>query len=516
MPSATFCAVLATTMLSAAACFAMQPTIILLSDDGNVTGARAPTDAVTYLTKEAIAKSALLGVATAGATCLAWALIAAATCAVVLLTSAVCYGILFALPQSISAKSARASITTALNNTYCYYAALFHYLVLDRAYPAPYFEGNTQACVQIYSLALVFRMWSQPHYRNGDFHEDMCKNLRNVAIPGTGVPLSAVCAYKPVAVMFLLFGYPLVALVAALNLHSRNAGKVAHAYSAQLLQPQDWFSFWQLNCRLATHHSSVTGAKGYKLEDKLDFLETAEANDIAVTPWMRTPKLIVKHRNEEGGLGFHAFANCTAGGNWIIQEALENDEFVSSLLPDDAPLSTFRVVSASRGGMDDNGGASAASGEGVTALSCVFRAGRQGATTDHVSVLYDVDMKTGVIGEGCTNMHWYQLGSKGVLNTPWTNSSSTTIHPDTGRTVTGTKLPDMPGMLAFVEKAHARMMPDVPLAGWDVAFTNKGMLLLEANLSCNFFRGSFDKDCYFNFVHDYFRHLAVQERQTTR
>ena len=31
-------------------------------------------------------------------------------------------------------------------------------------------------------------------------------------------------------------------------------------------------------------------------------------------------------------------------------------------------------------------------------------------------------------------------------------------------------------------------MPDVPLAGWDVAFTDKGMLLLEANLSCNFFR----------------------------
>ena len=128
--------------------------------------------------------------------------------------------------------------------------------------------------------------------------------------------------------------------------------------------------------------------------------------------------------------------------------------------------------------------------------------------TDHVSVLYDVDMKTGVIGEGTTNQHWYQLGLDKVLTCPWVNTTSTTVHPDTNRTVTGTKVPNMDEVIAFVEKAHARMMPGVPLAGWDVAMTNKGMLLLEANLSCNFFRGSFDKEAYFNFVEAYFLDLA--------
>ena len=38
-------------------------------------------------------------------------------------------------------------------------------------------------------------------------------------------------------------------------------------------------------------------------------------------------------------------------------------------------------------------------------------------------------------------------------------------------------------------------------------FTDKGMLLLEANLSCNFFRGSFDKAQYFAFVDEYFRYV---------
>jgi len=37
--------------------------------------------------------------------------------------------------------------------------------------------------------------------------------------------------------------------------------------------------------------------------------------------------------------------------------------------------------------------------------------------------------------------------------------------------------------------------------------TNKGTCLLEANLSCNFFRGSFDQKAYFDFVDSYFQLL---------
>lgn len=49
-------------------------------------------------------------------------------------------------------------------------------------------------------------------------------------------------------------------------------------------------------------------------------------------------------------MGLYFFKNATEGGDWIIQERLENDAFVSSLLPDNAPLSTMRVISASRCG----------------------------------------------------------------------------------------------------------------------------------------------------------------------
>lgn len=44
----------------------------------------------------------------------------------------------------------------------------------------------------------------------------------------------------------------------------------AQAYVEQLLCPQDWFSFWRLNCRLASYHALVTSSKGYAQEDKVN------------------------------------------------------------------------------------------------------------------------------------------------------------------------------------------------------------------------------------------------------
>ena len=58
-----------------------------------------------------------------------------------------------------------------------------------------------------------------------------------------------------------------------------------------------------------------------------------------------------------------------------------------------------------------------------------------------------------------------------------------------------------------VTNAHFKMMADVPLVGWDVAFTATGIQLLEVNLSCNFFRGSFDLASYLNTMERFFLKL---------
>ena len=146
----------------------------------------------------------------------------------------------------------------------------------------------------------------------------------------------------------------------------------------------------------------------------------------------------------------------------------------------------------------------------------MFRAGRKDAKTDHSSILFDVDKQTGKILRGTTNAHWYQLGLAKGLATHWCSTHHLTEHPDApGRQVTGESLPDVPAMLRLVVESHFKLLPDVPIVGWDVAYTNEGIMFLEVNLSCNFFRGSFDTDEYFGFVDRYFRHLDPMDIQTT-
>lgn len=134
------------------------------------------------------------------------------------------------------------------------------------------YRGMTQARVQCYSLALVFYLWSKPHYRNSTFQEvgrgapnyyaeslkcsffsksqktivsantftvlhrlpgrllleiscaeqDMVKNLKNVAIPGTGIPLSWHCFFKATVYILILFLNPAMCLLSAINMQRKH------------------------------------------------------------------------------------------------------------------------------------------------------------------------------------------------------------------------------------------------------------------------------------------------------
>jgi glutathione synthase/RimK-type ligase-like ATP-grasp enzyme len=68
-------------------------------------------------------------------------------------------------------------------------------------------------------------------------------------------------------------------------------------------------------------------------------------------------------------------------------------------------------------------------------------------------------------------------------------------------------IPGMQMALDIVIASHYKLMKDVPIVGWDVTFTPHGIFLLEVNLSCNFFRGSFDYPDYIAFVDAYWEQL---------
>jgi hypothetical protein len=215
--------------------------------------------------------------------------------------------------------------------------------------------------------------------------------------------------------------------------------------------------------------------------------------------------LVAKHRNEEGGLGYHCYKNAAAGGDWILQRALKNGDKLSKYLPKDAPLSTFRVLTASKLGLKSP---KEDTKESVKTLTVVWRAGRSGAATDHSAILYDVDQKTGEIKRGAHNQHWYKLGLPGVLSMQWTQDVQYSHHPDTKKRLKGHKISGIESIVSLAEDAHRKLVPGVPLVGWDVAVTkNCGILLLEGNFSCNFFMGTVDYEWYFDFCDEYFKAL---------
>lgn len=390
-----------------------------------------------------------------------------------------------------------ARISSYSSVTVEYWRCLFYFWNNGDYASCPYFKDNLHAKVQVHSLALINFMWHKPHYRNGSFGDDMRKNLRNVAFPRTGVPLSMLC-YSSIFKLVLVFLNPIVSFVAAYMSMGKN-DSLLRVYKEYLLNPTDWFSLWRLNCRLASYHALKTSDEGFRMEDKWTFLVEGEKQGVAVSPVLDIGNIVCKDKNEEGGMGIHFFSNASNNGDWIIQKALKNNEFVSSLLPSQAPLSTIRIVTASRKTFDKD--------SDIQPLSCVFRAGRKGAATDHDAILFDIDLATGVIGNGSINKKWYQVGFSKIGQKPVAEELFTS-HPDCGVKVTGIQVPDFDKVVALCTSAHLKTCPNVPLCGWDVAMTTDGMFLLEVNLSCNFFQASVDYAHYVQFVDEHFKHLA--------
>ena len=89
----------------------------------------------------------------------------------------------------------RATLGQALSDTFEMWRALWYYWARGGSFAdAPHFSGTStrakHARVHVFSLALTMRLWGRPHYRAGSYRDDALANLSNVAIPGTGIPLS--------------------------------------------------------------------------------------------------------------------------------------------------------------------------------------------------------------------------------------------------------------------------------------------------------------------------------------
>ncbi|KAL3909112.1 MAG: hypothetical protein SGPRY_009541 [Prymnesium sp.] len=96
---------------------------------------------------------------------------------------------------------------------------------------------TSHARAHLYSLGLSLRLWTSPHYRAQTFAQDLRNNLRNVAVPKTGIPLSWFCVSRLAATLSLALIYPLLALAAALVCWWFEGTPVGPSFAEQLLHP---------------------------------------------------------------------------------------------------------------------------------------------------------------------------------------------------------------------------------------------------------------------------------------
>eukprot|EP00438_Fugacium_kawagutii_P006432 Skav208831 [mRNA] locus=scaffold1193:4457:28059:+ [translate_table: standard] len=211
------------------------------------------------------------------------------------------------------------------------------------------FDLNGRSCGHLYSLAMVPWLMSKPHYRTGTFREDMRTNLRNVVLPTGffGMPLSIWAYSRLHAVVAILFVLPTAAFVGSWYRRIFGMDSAYVCFKRTLFEPRDWFQLWRLNCRLAsmTAYAIHDKTKDFEREDKWNFIKGCLDNNLPTTPALDVPKtLVAKDVNEEGGMGIHVLKNVLHGGNWLLQEKLDNHPEVGKLLPKECPLSTMRVV----------------------------------------------------------------------------------------------------------------------------------------------------------------------------
>lgn len=186
------------------------------------------------------------------------------------------------------------------------------------------------------------------------------------------------------------------------------------------------------------------------IDDKEKFTELINNNE----------KVIIKPVDSSGGRGvqiidtknanFEVLLNEYKSG-FVAEELLKNHSSFAEF--NSSSLNTVRIATIR---MDDR----------VVIPFAVARFGRKGKCVDNAfagGIIANIDINTGVITSARDE-----------------NGKHYIIHPDSKKCFLGFQVPDWNELIALV-KEITRVVPENRYTGWDMAYTDKGWVLIEAN-----------------------------------
>lgn len=149
------------------------------------------------------------------------------------------------------------------------------------------------------------------------------------------------------------------------------------------------------------------------------------------------------------------------GGAYLIQPAVEPNHLLRPLMPKGS-LGTVRIITYLQ------------AGKAIPILPLLRIPANQNVTDNFSlglsgNLVAPIDIESGVLGI-----------AKRSQSTAWPSIIDLFDHPDTQQTITGQTLPFWNETLDLVISAQEKT-PQLPTLGWDVAITDAGPLIVEAN-----------------------------------
>lgn len=166
-------------------------------------------------------------------------------------------------------------------------------------------------------------------------------------------------------------------------------------------------------------------------------------------------------RGSAGDLFDHCERTAAEGPVWLVQPALRPHAAIAAAISPGA-LGTVRVVTM-RGAA------------GVEVLAAAMKMPVGDNLIDNFgeglngNLVADVDLATGILGGGVQS-----------LSREWPEITGIERHPDTGCRIEGFRLPLWPQLIEVVSRGQAGL-PELPTLGWDIAITDDGPVVVEAN-----------------------------------
>lgn len=362
---------------------------------------------------------------------------------------------------------------------------LHYYFVLTKSITNINYVPSKESEIPIWILSACVHLWNKECCFDGKTFSQYLQRNPEIKLPKVLVENSLV-------VVLLLFLWPVLSIL----IIKKHKGRRLEQWLFSLLRPDLYFAYPKIrftadavsqrrsdmftgianNYDFWRKKAQEYNLDNYNLDNKEIFQKKAQDSGFPTVPNFSIEEAekyggpyIVKDPCLDMGIGikkvenYNELTDYIKNKNVIIQPIIKNNSTLSDILVEGVPLSTLRLITTKLI-------------SGVICHHAEFRIGKANSLVDNIcrgGLSIEVNLKTGCI----------------IGNSPFESEDDCYEKNALIKQIEGSKKPFSEVKLPFfyeaidiVKNAHSVIAPDILSIGWDIALTDEGPLLIEANI----------------------------------